>query len=283
MKKTTFMRKPVSPSQILAVTLRFLATGENYTSLEYQFRISKSFLCDMIPYTCEMIFSLLKDEYMSCPQAECEWEEISKQFEERWQLPNCVGAGDGKHIRIKCPRNSGSQYFNYNGYFSIVLMAFVGPKYEFLFVDAGCQGSVSDGGVFRSTELWRALKENSLYLPPAKPLPNTDPLFEENVDVNIEHYFVCDDAFPLGLNLMKPYSKSQLSEEKRIYNYRLSRARRVSENAFGILAARFRVLYTMMCLDPRKARYVVLACCTLHNMLLSKSSQSYCPAGCMEY
>jgi len=70
-------------------------------------------------------------------------------------------------------------------------MAFVGPKYEFLFVDAGFQGSVSDGGVFRSTELWRALKENSLYLPPAKPLPNTDPLFEENVDVNIEHYFVC--------------------------------------------------------------------------------------------
>ena len=120
---------------------------------------------------------------MSCPQAECEWEEISKQFEERWQLLNCVGTGDGKHIRIKCPRNSGSQYFNYKGYFSIVLMSFVGPKYEFLFVDAGCQGSVSDGEVLRSTELWRALKENSLYLPPAKPLPNTDPLFEENVDM----------------------------------------------------------------------------------------------------
>ena len=103
------MRKPVSPSQILAVTLRFLATGESYTSLEYQFRISKRLLCDMIPYTCEMIFSLLKDEYKSCPQAEWEWEEISKQFEEWWQLLNCVDrAGDGKHIRIKCPRNSHS-------------------------------------------------------------------------------------------------------------------------------------------------------------------------------
>ena len=68
---------------------------------------------------------------MPCPQAEWEWEEISQQFEERWQLPNCVGAGDGKHIRIKCPRNSYSRYFNYKGYFSIVLMAFVGPRYEF--------------------------------------------------------------------------------------------------------------------------------------------------------
>ena len=53
--------------------------------------------------------------------------------------------------------------------------------------------------------------------------------------------------------------------------------------AFGILAARFQVLHTMMCPDPRKARNVVLACCTLHNMLLSKSSQSYCPAGSIDY
>ena len=90
------------------------------------------------------MFSLLKDEYMPCPQAEWEWEEISQQFEERWQLPNYFGSEDGKHIRIKCPRNSYSRYFNYKGYFSIVLMAFVGPRYEFLLVDAGCQGSGSD-------------------------------------------------------------------------------------------------------------------------------------------
>ena len=117
---------------------------------------------------------------------------ISQQFEDRWQLPNCVGAGDGKHIRIKGPRNSSSRYFNYKGYFSIVLMAFVGPRYEFLFVDAGCQGSGSDEGVFRSTKLWKALKENSVYLPPAKPLLSRDQFYEDDEDLNIEHYFVCD-------------------------------------------------------------------------------------------
>ena len=94
---------------------------------------------------------------------------------------------------------------------------------------------------------------------------------------------MCDDAFPLGTNLMKPYSKSRLTDEKRVFSYRLSRARRVSENVFGILAARFRLLYTMMCLDPKKARNAVLACCTLHNMLLSKSSKSCCPAGSIDY
>ena len=70
---------------------------------------------------------------------------------------------------------------------------------------------------------------------------------------------MCDDAFSLGMNLMKPNSKSRLTDEKRVFNYRLSRARRVSENAFGILGPRFLVLYTMMCLDPKKARNVVLA------------------------
>ena len=163
-------------------------------------------------------------------------------------------------------------------------MAFVGPEYQFLFVDVGCQGSISDGGVFRKTSLWKAVEENSIYLPQAKPLPqNPDPVFEDTSDIDIDYFFVCDDAFPLGLHLMKPYSKRQLSEERRIFNYRLSRARRVSENAFGILAARFGVLHTMMRLGPDKATNVVLACCALHNMLLCKSSCSYCPPGSMDY
>ena len=124
---------------------------------------------------------------MPCPQAEWEWEEISEQYEERWKLPNWVGAGDGRHIRVKCPQNSASRYFNYKGYFSILLMAFVDPRYEFLFVDAECQGIASDRGVLRSTKLWRALKEKSLYLPPAKPFFSTDQFCEDDEDHRLSH------------------------------------------------------------------------------------------------
>ena len=72
-------------------------------------------------------------------------------FWERWQFPNCLGAGDGKHIRLRCPSNSGSEFYNFKGFYSPVLMAFVGPNNEFLFMDVGCQGLLSDGGIFRRT------------------------------------------------------------------------------------------------------------------------------------
>lgn len=42
--------------------------------------------------------------------------------------------------------------------------------------------------------------------------------------------FVADDAFPLKTYLMKPYNRRNLTREQAIFNYRLSRARRISEN-----------------------------------------------------
>ena len=61
---------------------------------------------------------------------------------------------------------------------------------------------------------------------------------------------------------MKPYAFRGLTRENRIFNYRLSRVRRVSENAFGILANRFRVFLTLMQLSSENAEKVVLASST---------------------
>lgn len=77
------MRKPISAAEYLAATIRFLATGESYSSLEFQFRISKSTLSNMIPYVCNVIYTVLKDEYLACPQSELEWLNIAKEFQDR--------------------------------------------------------------------------------------------------------------------------------------------------------------------------------------------------------
>jgi len=65
------------------------------------------------------------------------------------------GALDGKHVVLQCPRNSASEYFNYKNAFSIVLFALVDADYNFKFVDAGCQGGISDSGVFTINELYK--------------------------------------------------------------------------------------------------------------------------------
>lgn len=151
------MRSPISAGERLSVTLRFLATGESFASLQYQFRISASTLSLIIPEVCDAIFKVLQDDYMRCPSTSDEWLRIAEIFKDRWQLPHCLGAVDGKHIKILHPPHSGSEFFNYKGFYSIVLLAIVDADYKFIFADVGCQGRISDGGVLRNTDFWKAL------------------------------------------------------------------------------------------------------------------------------
>ncbi len=89
------------------------------------------------------------------PQTKDEWILVAQKYESRWQLPHCVGAIDGKNISIIIPRKSGSLYFNYKGFFSVVLMAVIDADCNFIYVDVGAQGRAV---VHREGQLWRALR-----------------------------------------------------------------------------------------------------------------------------
>ena len=185
----------------------------------------------------------------------------------KWNFNDSIGAMDGKHVLLKPPAHSGSQYFNYKHTFTIVLLAIVDADYKFIFADVGCNGRISNGGVLKNCSLYQALEDKALKIPRETLLPGTDQCFP--------HVIVADDAFPLKVYIMKLYSQNTLKQEKRLFNYRLSRARRVVENAFGILPNRFRIFMTRMGLVPEKVEVITLACCTLHNFLQPKvESQS---------
>lgn len=193
---------------------------------------------------------------------------VSEEFGKRWNFPNCIGAIDGKHVEIKKPANSGSYYFNYKKKFSIVLLALVDANYEFLVAEAGANGRVSDGGVLSNSTFYDRFKNERLRIPDSGYLHNDYP--EE-----MPFVIVGDDAFPLQKNIMKPYSGENLSNDEVIFNYRLSRARRIVENAFGILASRFRVLVNVINLCPEKAATITLTTCYLHNFLRRNNSSLY--------
>ncbi|XP_014673140.1 PREDICTED: uncharacterized protein LOC106813509 [Priapulus caudatus] len=113
-------------------------------------------------------------------------------------------------------------------------MALVDADYKFIWADIGGMGSASDAQIYNASELNKCIEDGSLGFPDSDLLPN------DNQDV--PNFFVGDDAFTLRPNMMKPYSLRGMTRPERILNYRLSRARRVVENAFGILANRFQVL-----------------------------------------
>lgn len=69
---------------------------------------------------------------------------------------------------------------------------------------------------------------------------------------------------------MRPFPRRQLTNEKRIYNYRLSRARRIVECAFGIMVKRFNVLENKMLVGPEKATKITRAICVLHDLIMTR-------------
>ena len=94
----------------------------------------------------------------------------------------------------------------------------------------------------------------------------------------LPYFLVGDEIFPLKTWLMRPFP-GKLNEQQRVFNYRLSRARRVIENAFGILVARWRIFSKPIKASVENAEKYTLACIGLHNYLRLTDNPSYCPTG----
>ncbi|KAK3101288.1 hypothetical protein FSP39_002411 [Pinctada imbricata] len=258
-KHDTFLRRALDPGLKLAATLRHLASGDSYSSLAYDFRVRGNTISVFVPDICKAIVEEYKNEIIPCPTTQDEWLAIASEFGQKWNVPHSCGAIDGKHVAIKKPPRSGSLFYTYKGFFSIVLIGLVDANYRFLWIDVGGDGAMSDGQIFNESELKECLEDNSINLPPPDHLPNDDR--------NIPYFLLGDDAFALRTFMMKPYSKRQLTDEERIFNYRISRGRRVVENAFGILASRWQVLLSTMQQHPETVRLIVETCVCLHNIM----------------
>jgi len=87
--------------------------------------------------------------------------------------------------------------------------------------------------------------------------------------------FLADEAFGLHTNLLRPYPGRGLNDKRRVFNYRLSRARRTVECAFGVLSNKWRVLHTPLLVEPNFADEIIKACCILHNYVRQRDGASY--------
>lgn len=222
--------------------------------------MGESTIRDIVYSTSNAIWKKLQPLVMPEPD-ETAWKRIEKEFYSKWNFPNLLGAMDGKHVLIQAPPHTGSQFFCYKKTFSIVMLCLVDANYKFIAVDVGAFGKNSDGSIFKNSRFGKKLRGNQLQFPPSKPLPGSNQV--------LPHVIIGDEAFPLCTNVMIPYSRevAQGDEEKKIFNYRLSRARNVSENSFGILVRKFRIFDHRLALSHEHINQVVLAACCLHNYL----------------
>ena len=203
----------------------------------------------------------MKNEIM-LPLTLDRWTKIEEGFRIHWHFSNCIGALDSKDIMIKSPAKSGSLFFNYKGHFSTNLMALVEANYRFIFVDIGEYGSNSDGSVFKTSNFGKKYMNHQLGIPGDKMLPNyqSDP---------VPH--VVDEGFPLLPILTRPYPKADgnsVPREEAIFNFRLSSARMVVENAFGIFSQRWHLFDRRIPLEVKHVDVVVQACVCLHNFVV---------------
>lgn len=209
---------------------------------------------------CSKIWEVLHKECLPFPSTPQDWLSIASGFEIQANFPNCIGAIDGKHIRITNPDHSGSLFSNYKKYFSIVLLAVCDSEYRYIYINVGSCGTDSDSNIFKNSTLFTKLQNGEINLPPPRSFPNTN-------DVPLPYVIIGDAAFGISNNVMRPYARTNMTHKKKIFNYRISRARRYIECTFGIMSNKFRIFHRPLNTALPLTIKIVKASCVLHNFI----------------
>ena len=226
--KKTVTEEPIPPDFRLAITIYKLARGDYIYTIGEMCGLAKSTVCVIVTETCSAIINTLRDDTVKkyFPTSRDDFQESMAKFGEEWQFPYAFAAVDGSQGGAQAMK----QYFNFKGFYSIVLMALVDAEYRFIWASVGAPGNTHDSTLMQSTELWDRIVAGNV-------IPN----IVQQID--IPPLILGDGAFPLRTWIMKPHGDAVFPEDKRYFNYRHSRARLVTERAFGRLKSRFRVLF----------------------------------------
>jgi hypothetical protein len=246
---------------------RYLGSGTTMQDLHFQYRIAQPTISKIVRQVRDAIWTRLKSE--SFPELNADyWFHTSAEFMARSNFPHCLGAIDGKHVRIIQPKDSGSLYFNFKKFFSVILVAICDANYKFSYIDVGAYGKAADTTIFKNSAFFRKLSEGELHIPQPR-----DTVF--GTEEALPFMFVGDEGFGQSEFILRPFSGKFLSVEKRVFNYRLSRARRFIECTFGILANKWRIFHRPLNVDPRLANLIIKTCCTLHNYVRDRDGVKF--------
>lgn len=226
--------------------------------MAYQYRMGKSTVSKIIIETCLAIWTELVNIHMPQPTEE-DHKRIANDYFNLWGFPNCIGSIDGKHCKIKCPSNTGSSFYNYKEYFSVILQAIVDAHKRFIAVEIGGRGRQSDGGTFHYSVINDLIESGRYNIPSDTNIPETS--------YCLPYALIGDEAYPLKTHLLRPFPSRNLDTHKEYFNSRLSRARKCVECAFGIINAKWRILNKPIETNYEHSCIILKAICVLHNII----------------
>ena len=249
LSRTEEYNKPKGPApdveKDLLMFLWYIGNLECFRSMADRFGTSKGSYHAVIKRMPSALAGVMP-EIVRLLNTQAEFIETSRQFSEKSQLQNVIGAIDGCHIPIKAPTRQPHAYFNRKHFYSIVLLGCCNAKMEFNYVWTGNPGSTHDATVLSSD-----LFQNS----PDKILPG--------------YYLLGDSAFPILEWLITPFRNlGNLTQQQKRFNKIHSQSRQVIERAFGMLKCRFRRLLRFDISDIALLVDSVMAACVLHNLCL---------------
>ncbi|XP_011879299.1 PREDICTED: uncharacterized protein LOC105568303 isoform X1 [Vollenhovia emeryi] len=100
-QKQDVVRQCISPSERLALTLRFLASGDSVTSMSYHYLVGVTTASTIIHETCKALWDILCPLVLPGQLHERDWLDIANDYYEKWNFVHCIGAIDGKHVVIQ--------------------------------------------------------------------------------------------------------------------------------------------------------------------------------------
>ena len=264
LERKTLAEDPIPPELRLALCLYRLGRGDYYYTIAEMVGLGVSTICSIVREVCRALVENFWTDAISSlmPKSEEEFREKILDMEEMWQFPCCWSALDGCHIPVKCPpggQESAKEYHNFKNFYSVVLMSLVDSHYRFIWGSCGFPGNSHDSIIFQSTDMWNSIQEGCI--------PEIGKVIAK---INVPPLIVADSAFPLRGWLMKPYTDAILSPQQKYFNYRLSRARMVTEGAYGQLKGRWSFLLRKNESETDMVTLSTLACMVLHNICIDQ-------------
>ena len=165
-----------------------------YRTISELFGIGKATACVIVNDTCQAIVKYLMPRFVTMPQGD-RLKVVIRGVEARWSFPQVAGVIDGTHIPILRPQESGTDYYNQKGFYSVVMQAVVDFQGIFTDIYIGWPGKVHDARVLVNSDLYRKGCGGTLL---------TD--WKRTINgVDIPLLILGDPAYPLLPWLMKAY------------------------------------------------------------------------------